>query len=190
MFFGSRQTLRVNERQRSNRDKTIADRLMYIPDDDTQNYTFSRFRLVVEKFEHFMNQQIKIRWKSPKLLSQPIRKHYYKTLGTRYQINSPLSPLSLLICLSFCLSLSIHRKDNFVDHNTMQWESISIQRPLSYPLCKVFVCLLKISPTTEPDWVIFLEKLQIYPKMNGFKLFYYQITVFKVVFGYFSSPFE
>ena len=32
--------------------------------------------------------------KSPKLLSQQIKKHYYKTLVTN-AINSPLSPLSL-----------------------------------------------------------------------------------------------
>ena len=40
-----------------------------------------------------MNQLIKIQLKSPKLLSQGIRKHDYKTLGT-IVINSPMSPPS------------------------------------------------------------------------------------------------
>ena len=34
------------------RDKTMADTLMYILNDDTQNYTFCRSKLVVEPFEH------------------------------------------------------------------------------------------------------------------------------------------
>ena len=32
--------------------KTIADKLMYIPNDDTQRYSFCRFKSVVETFEH------------------------------------------------------------------------------------------------------------------------------------------
>ena len=31
-------------------DKTMADKLMYIPSDDTQNYPFCRLQLVVETF--------------------------------------------------------------------------------------------------------------------------------------------
>ena len=34
------------------RDKTMDDKLMYIYNDDTQNYPFCRFQLVVETFEH------------------------------------------------------------------------------------------------------------------------------------------
>ena len=30
----------------------MADKLMFIPNDDTQNYLFCRFKLVVETFEH------------------------------------------------------------------------------------------------------------------------------------------
>ena len=89
----------------------MADKLMYIPDNDTQNYFFCKLQLVVETFEHstwwtnqlklnkscydnekktllslttdtiklwhdmtwklnLMNQTIKIKLKSPKLLSQ------------------------------------------------------------------------------------------------------------------------
>ena len=32
--------------------KTMADKFMYIPNDDTQNYPFYRLKLVVETFEH------------------------------------------------------------------------------------------------------------------------------------------
>ena len=45
-----------------------------------------------------MKQPFKIQWKSPKLLSQRIRKRYYKTYGTSV-INSPMSPPSLHISL-------------------------------------------------------------------------------------------
>ena len=31
---------------------TIADKLIYIPNDDTQNYPFCRLKFVVETFEH------------------------------------------------------------------------------------------------------------------------------------------
>ena len=34
-------------------DKTMVDTLMYIPNDDTQNYTFCKLQLVVEMFERF-----------------------------------------------------------------------------------------------------------------------------------------
>ena len=30
----------------------MADKLMYIPNDDTQNYPISKLKLVIEKFEH------------------------------------------------------------------------------------------------------------------------------------------
>ena len=38
------------------RDKTIADKLMYIPSNDTQNYPFCRLQLVVETFNEPTNQ--------------------------------------------------------------------------------------------------------------------------------------
>ena len=68
----------------------MAVKLMYIPNDDTQNYPSGSLKLVVKTFEHneLTNQ------KSPKLLCQRVRKSCYKTLGTS-EINSPLSPLSL-----------------------------------------------------------------------------------------------
>ena len=33
-------------------DKTMADKLMYIPNDDTEIYPFCRFKLLVKTFEH------------------------------------------------------------------------------------------------------------------------------------------
>ena len=74
------------------RDKTMADKFMYIPNGDTQNYPFSRLQLVVETFVHSTSMKI---YQSPRLLSKRIRKRYHKTLGT--VINSPISPPSLLI---------------------------------------------------------------------------------------------
>ena len=37
---------------RISKDKTMADKLMYIPNDDTQNYPFCRLKFVVEMFQH------------------------------------------------------------------------------------------------------------------------------------------
>ena len=37
-------------------DKTMADKLMHTPNDDTQNYPFSRLQLEVETFGHSTNQ--------------------------------------------------------------------------------------------------------------------------------------
>ena len=34
------------------RDKTMADKLLYIPNDDKQKYPFSKLQLIVEMFEH------------------------------------------------------------------------------------------------------------------------------------------
>ena len=72
----------------------MADKMLYIPNDDKQNAPFCRLQLIVQTFGHSINKpanqnSIKI----PKLLGQRIRKHY-KTLGTSV-INSPMSPASL-----------------------------------------------------------------------------------------------
>ena len=69
------------------------DKFMYIPNDDTQNYLFCRLKLVVETFKHSTVWAIQ---SNPKFLSQRIRKRYHKSLGTSV-INSPLSPLSLVL---------------------------------------------------------------------------------------------
>ena len=70
----------------------MADKLMYILNDYTQNYPFCTLQLVVEKFRHLtkINQPIKIQLKSQKLLGQGTRKRNYETLRTRV-INSPVS---------------------------------------------------------------------------------------------------
>ena len=42
-------------------DKAMADKLLYIPNDDKQNYPFCRLQLVVETFGHnLINQPIEI----------------------------------------------------------------------------------------------------------------------------------
>ena len=53
----------------------MVDKLMCIPKDD--KHPFCSLQLVIET-----NQPIKIQLKTPKLLSQRIRKYYNKTLGT------------------------------------------------------------------------------------------------------------
>ena len=35
----------------------MGDKIMYIPNDDTQNYPFCKFQLVVKTFEHSTNEQ-------------------------------------------------------------------------------------------------------------------------------------
>ena len=78
-------------------DKTMADKLMYIPNDNTQNYHFCRIKLMVAKFDHstkLTNQKNSL--KSPKMLSLPIRNRYYETLGSSVII-SPMSHTSLVV---------------------------------------------------------------------------------------------
>ena len=63
----------------------MADKSMYIPNDDTQNYPFFRLKIVVESSDTELDEptnqnSIKI----SKFLSQRIRKRYYKTLGTSF----------------------------------------------------------------------------------------------------------
>ena len=64
-----------------NQQPTTADKLMYIPNADTNSYPFCRLQLVVGTFGHLKF--------SKKFLSQPKRKRYYKTLRTCV-INNPI----------------------------------------------------------------------------------------------------
>ncbi len=57
------------------------DKLMNIPNDDTQNYPYCRIQLVDTQLDEPSKL---IQRKSQKLLSQPMRKCYYKTLGTSF----------------------------------------------------------------------------------------------------------
>ena len=68
---------------------TMVGKLVQIPNYDTQNYSLCRLQLVVDTQLNVPTNQ-----KSPKLLSQRIRKRYCKTLRTSV-INSPMSPPSL-----------------------------------------------------------------------------------------------
>ena len=55
---------------------TLADELMFILTDSTQNYPFCRLLLVVETFGHSIYKPTT--QKSQKLLRKRIRKRYYK----------------------------------------------------------------------------------------------------------------
>ena len=74
-------------------DKTMADNLMYIPNDDSQNYYFFRLQLVVKMFGH-STYCTNLSKKSLKLLSQQIGKRYYKNFGDECnkQSNVPSLP--------------------------------------------------------------------------------------------------
>ena len=77
---------------------------MYIPNDDKRNYLFCRLKLLIKSLD---TASLKLVWnnaiKVPKVLSQRIILHHYKTLGT-IVIFSPMYPSSLaniLNCASF-----------------------------------------------------------------------------------------
>ena len=63
------------------RDKTMADKLMYITNGDTQNYPFCRLKLVVETFEYstLWNNQSKFT-EDPKVV-KPTNKKTLKNFG-------------------------------------------------------------------------------------------------------------
>ena len=57
------------------RDKTVADKLMYFPNDDIQNYTFCRLQIVIKMFGHsteWTNKSNSI--KSPKVVNPTSKK--------------------------------------------------------------------------------------------------------------------
>ena len=70
--------------------KRMMDKLMYIPNNITQNYPFCKFQLVVERLDTHINKPTNKKV-SPTFLCQPIRKRYHKTLWTNV-INSPMPP--------------------------------------------------------------------------------------------------
>ena len=83
----------------------MADLLMYIPNEDTQNYPFCRLQLVIKTVE--LNTQLyepknQNLIKVPKFSSQRRRNRYYKVPKVVKPtddcvINSLLSPLSLFV---------------------------------------------------------------------------------------------
>ena len=68
--------------------KAMAYKLMYIPNNYTQNYPFCRLQYGHLKRLEPTNQNL---LKFQKMSSQLIRKCYYKTFGTSV-INSPMTP--------------------------------------------------------------------------------------------------
>ena len=69
----------------------MADKLIFIPNDDAQNFPllYLDYNQWLKYLKYY--QPIKIQLKFPNLLSQRMRKHYNKTIGTSV-INSPMSP--------------------------------------------------------------------------------------------------
>ena len=65
--------------------------ILYIPNDDTQNYPCCRLQLVVETLVDIYFHEPTNQKKSPELINQRIRKRIIKILGT-IVINSPISP--------------------------------------------------------------------------------------------------
>ena len=61
-------------------DKTMAIKLMYIPDDDTQNYPFFRLQVMVEMFLHSTLLTNESKFHKSQQIVKPTRKKY-KTLG-------------------------------------------------------------------------------------------------------------
>ena len=59
----------------------MGDKLMYISNNEIQNYPFYILKLVVKTFELYWTNQLKFN-KVSKLVNQQQRKRYYKTLGT------------------------------------------------------------------------------------------------------------
>ena len=70
----------------------MADKFMYIPNDDTQNYPFCSVKLGVETFEH----------------------SNYKTLGTSV-INSPVSLVSLIKVAEYHIKMYFRMNVAFFD---------------------------------------------------------------------------
>ena len=71
----------------------MVNKLMYISNDDTQNY-FCILKLVVETLNTKLNKSTKSKFTNVlKVVDQRIRKRYYKTLWTCV-IDSPFSPLT------------------------------------------------------------------------------------------------
>ena len=91
-------------------DKTIADKLIYNPNDNTHNYPFCGFNLLVKIFGHSTKETNQSKFNKS---YQRLRKHYNKTLGTSV-INSLMSPPSMV--KSTCYALNFNYKDGmFVD---------------------------------------------------------------------------
>ena len=70
----------------------MADKLIYKPNDDTQNYPFCRLQILVKTFGHLTKET-----ENQNSIKVPrIRKHYYKTLGSSVK-DSPMAPAALNI---------------------------------------------------------------------------------------------
>ena len=76
----------------------MADKLMYIPNNDAQNYAFCSLQLEIEMFGHSI--------KVPKNVKTTNKKCYYKILGTSV-INNLMSPPSLTFNYIPCIRIPV-----------------------------------------------------------------------------------
>ena len=83
----------------------MIEKLVYIPNVETQNYPFRRLQLVIKRLDTQLNETTNhnLIKDNPKMLSQQISKRCHKTLGTS-AINSQMSPTSLPFCATCCFS--------------------------------------------------------------------------------------
>ena len=64
------------------KDKTMADKLLYIPNNDAQNHIYLDYCYWLKRLDTQVNEPTKQNLiKSPKLLGQRIRKRYYQLWG-------------------------------------------------------------------------------------------------------------
>ena len=142
----------------------MANKKIYIPIDDTQNnpciiHTISSCNVRLYK-------PTKIQCKSPKFLSQQIRKTYYKTLGTSV-INSPISPPSLAFA---CVELNrklIFIEKHVVEQNFTQVEKQYIndftvqinEKQINYYLLKLLGIVIFVATPLKGRLVVFSQQL-------------------------------
>ena len=81
---------------------------MYNPIDDTQDYPFSKLKLVGKTQLNVPTNQVSV--EPPKLLSQRIRKRYYKALATNVNEQS--------VVPSLCEKIYINLKKLRIIYNT------------------------------------------------------------------------
>ena len=75
----------------------MVNKLMYIPNEDTQNYPLCRLQLGVETLD--TNKSNLIKSPQGKVDNQRIGKRYYNTLGTSVK-NSQVAPSSLPVAIA------------------------------------------------------------------------------------------
>ena len=103
-------------------DETMTDKLMYIPNDDTQNFPLCGFQLV---FETLWTNHSTFNDSPQSYLTNCIRKCNYKTLETSIK-NIPMSPSSLqLMPSSFHFMFNLHDPTSVKRQSLLRWSLIA-----------------------------------------------------------------